>query len=257
VRVSGVRTLTVNGHPQPQPEGHGTAQRRYRLFVECMARLRADRMASARACGRPVGDGCGLNDLVARISPLFINERSLIRWVALRGAFAALYLHLIDQNSQVASPRELEQVMGLEWVASRCGGQNLDVAEPWRSRFSAQQRAGILMVALQAFIAVSDYPRLQTLNVQKVNNDPHYAQLSDALALDCIAWSAIALLRLGIGSGPRAVITAPEPDALPGPGWYPEPLWGKAERYWDGSDWSPACRFRDGHDFTQVDAPLR
>jgi Protein of unknown function (DUF2510) len=194
---------------------------------------------------------------VAKFAPLFNSEQSLIRWVALRGAFSALYIHIFDQSSAVASADELQKAMGLEWATGHSGQPSLELAEPKRSRLSAGQRTSALTVALQVLIAVGDYPRLEALGVSEVNSDARYAGFGDPLALDCIAWSAIALLRLGIGPGPRALIMAPEPDALPAPGWYPEPLWGRAERYWDGSDWTAACRVKGDRGPNQTLMPLR
>jgi hypothetical protein len=251
------QVLTINGRPQPQPEGTGTGHRQFRLFVECMSRLRADPLASDQASSQPVGDGCGLQGLVARIGPLFTNERSLIRWVALRGAFTSLFVYIFDPSSKVASLRDLEQAMGVALVAGPTGDRHLEVAESWTSRLSTEQQANVVAIARQVLFHVSDYPRLQSLSVLQVNSDPELAEFDDALALDCIVWSAIALLRLGIGPGPRALIMAPEPDALLRPGWYPEPLWGRAERYWDGSDWTAVCRVRNGRNATETSMPLR
>ncbi len=86
------------------------------MFVECERRLAADPLAGSAAAGQPIGDGFGLEGLVAKLTPLFERERSLIRWVALRGAFTELFVRVFDPDSAVVSPEDLEQVMGLEWV---------------------------------------------------------------------------------------------------------------------------------------------
>ena len=91
------------------------------------------------------------------------------------------------------------------------------------------------------------------MSVQDVNADPR-CQIPKAAALDCIAWSAIALLRLGVAH--QLFPQVPEPDALPKPGWYTEPLFAKSERFWDGSDWTSRCRVRDGGRFNEIDVPL-
>lgn len=246
------KVLTVNGRPQSSPEGPGTIQRRSRLFTECGRRLAADPLASGNAFGVPVGDGCGLESLVARISPLFQAERSLIRWVALRGAFTELYIHVFDPTSSQASPEALEKAMGLEWVTDASGQDHPEVAAAWRSRLSREQCANVLGVASSVLTRVADYPRYSALGTDDIIADPRFAGFGDAVALDCIAWSAIALLRLGISQ--RLFELVPEPDALPKPGWYPEPLFAKAERYWDGSDWAAACRLKDGR---EGNSPLR
>jgi len=64
-----------------------------------------------------------------------------------------------------------------------------------------------------------------------------------AVALDIIAWAAVAELRLGLADDLLA--TFPRPDLLETPGWYTEPLFRKAERYWDG-DWTDRCRTPQG-----------
>jgi hypothetical protein len=182
------RVLTINGHPQPEPEGPGTAQRRYRLFAESMHRLTADPLANNRALGQPLGRGSGLEGLVAKIAPLFDSEQSLIRWVAFRGAFSALYIHIFDQSSAVASTADLQKAMGLEWATDHSGQRSLEVAEPGRSRLSDGQRASVLTAALQVLVAVGDYPRLQALGASEVNSDARYARFGDPVALDCIAF---------------------------------------------------------------------
>lgn len=84
--------LTISGRPQPQPEVPGGMPRRGRLFTECARRLADDPLAGSAAEGRPIADGPGLEGLVAKVAPLFARERSLIRWVALRGAFTDLFV---------------------------------------------------------------------------------------------------------------------------------------------------------------------
>jgi hypothetical protein len=65
------------------------------------------------------------------------------------------------------------------------------------------------------------------------------------MALDFIAWSAVALLRTELA---QDFLHAPEPDALEQPGWYTDPLWGKAQRYWDGTDWTERVRTSGGQE---------
>ena len=65
------------------------------------------------------------------------------------------------------------------------------------------------------------------------------------MALDFIAWSAVALLRTELAHG---FLHAPEPDALEQPGWYTDPLWGKAQRYWDAADWTERVRTSGGQE---------
>ena len=249
-----VPTMTVNGRPQPQPEEPGTIQRRFRMFVECERRLAEHPLATADAAGRPVGDGQGLEELVARIRPLFDREASLIRWVALRGALAEIFISVLDAESRAVSVSELEGAMGLEWVAGPNGQPHPDLAEPWKSRFPPEHHQAAMGIASSVVTRAEDYPRYSEMSVQDVNADPHCRRMGGSLALDTIAWSAVALLRLGVAQ--ELFRQVPEPDALPEPGWYTEPLFGKAERYWDGSDWTAACRVRDGRQYIETHVPL-
>ena len=67
---------------------------------------------------------------------------------------------------------------------------------------------------------------------------------SPLVALDIIAWSAAAMWR--IEAAQRLVQGIPEPERLDEPGWYTEPLFAKAERYWDGRDWTSRVRTSAG-----------
>src|SRR5262249_1180871 len=91
---------TINGgRPNPH-ELPDTPPRRARLFSECARRLSGHQLASEQAYGVPIGDGAGLEELVSGIAPVFARERSLIRWVALRGAITHLYIHTWDESSR-------------------------------------------------------------------------------------------------------------------------------------------------------------
>jgi hypothetical protein len=237
------KVLTINGRPQPQPETIGSMSRKTRLFVECERRLASDPLAAPAAIGQPIGDGLGLEGLVAKLAPLFERERSLIRWVALRGALTELFVRVLDPDSAVVSPEDLEQVMGLEWAVDAQGESHPDLARPWRSTMSPDQRQAALGVAASIFIRAEDYDRYSKMSVAEVNADPR-CQISRAIALDYIAWLAIAFLRLKTAQ--QIFSQVPEPDALPQPGWYTEPLFAKAERFWDGSDWTALCRTQNG-----------
>lgn len=249
-----VSTMTVNGRAQVRAEGPGAIQRRVRLFVECERRLADDPLAREGVSGAPLGDGHGLEGLVAKITPLFEFEPSLLRWVALRGALAELFIRIIDRESAARSRTDLETAMGLEWLTQPNGESQPDLAVPWRTEFVPEHRQAALGVAGFVLIRADDYPRYAALSVLDVNTDAYCRTMSHALALDTIAWSAIALLRLGVAQ--QLFDQVPEPDALHVPGWYPEPLFTKSERYWDGSDWTAACRVPDGRRYVETSVPL-
>jgi hypothetical protein len=86
-------------------------------------------------------------------------------------------------------------------------------------------------------------------NADAVNAE--FQRLGPSVALDAIAWAAVAVLRT---EGLRLDI--PEPNLLERPGWYIEPVFGQAERYWDGSDWTDRCRIPDRNAYREGDFPL-
>jgi hypothetical protein len=245
--------LTINGTPQSRPEMPGTLQRRIRLFIECARRLSQHPLAQENAAGTPLGDGLGLEGLVAQLTPLFERERSLIRWVALRGALSEIYIRVLDPTSAARSPDQLEHVMGIEWATGRSGESQPDIAQSWRAKLSDEQRTAALGVASLTLVRAAHYGRLEDMSTGAVISDPSF-WMSEPAALDCIAWSAIAMLRLEVAQ--QLIPQVPEPDALPSPGWYTEPLFGKADRYWDGSDWTGRCRVQNGRQYTEVTSPL-
>lgn len=246
--------LTINGHPQPEPELPGSLERRHRLFIECTRLLAGDRLATEAAAGIPIGKGHGLEGLTAKIKPLFDKEKSLIRWVALRGAIAATYVHTVDPASRIVPfYPAVETAMGVGHLSAPDAAEEIiDVAPEWVRRLSREQRTGTVLLFAAIKVMVFDYERYSHMGMDDVNRDPKYA-LSDSMALAFIAWNAVALLRLGIA---QQLVTAPEPDALEEVGWYTDPLWGKAQRFWDGADWTSRCRAPGGMEGLQALRPV-
>jgi hypothetical protein len=195
----------------------------------------------------PIGDGCGMEGLVARIAPLFHGERSLLRWVALRGAFTHLHIATVDSTSRVLPfYPAVEVAMGVGNVADPEAAEPvIDVAPEWASRLSEEQREAVIGLFVALTTRLFDYERYSELPIDEINQDSR-CRLNDAMALDFLAWSAVALLRTELA---RDFLAAPEPDALEQPGWYTDPLWGKAQRYWDGTDWTERAR-ADGQERT-------
>jgi hypothetical protein len=217
-------------------------ERRFRLFIECVRKLSEDPLSAPSAKRTPIGDGCGMEGLVDKIAPLFEKERSLLRWVALRGALAHLYVMTVDSSSRaVPFLPVVEVAMGVGDVSAAPGTAEpvIDVMPEWVSRLSPEQRTGVIGLFQSLVSRLFDYENYSNLTIDEVNNAPRYRAVNDAMALDYIAWSAVALLRTGLA---QDILTAPEPDALELPGWYTDPLWGKAERYWDGTDWTERVR---------------
>ena len=229
--------LTIDNEPQPTPEGLGTLERRVRLYLECARRVNEFVQSSADSKGIPLGDGVGLEEIVQQIRPLFARERSLIQWVALRGAFPALWMNILEDSDGSLSEKrygDLHEAMG---IVVDNANDVWDVTPEWKERLSEAQRAAVLGVAGNVMIRVDDYPVYSKLPANEVLENPIWP-IGYSVALDCIVWCAVAMSRLGV----LLPAHLPKPDKLETPDWYPEPLFNKAERYWDGSDWTERCR---------------
>ena len=67
--------------------------------------------------------------------------------------------------------------------------------------------------------------------------------MNEAVALDFIVWAAAIELRFeGRGLLPSVVDSVPLPSRLDEPGWYVDPIFGRCDRYWDGTDWTSRVR---------------
>jgi hypothetical protein len=119
--------LTINGRLQVIPETSDSIKRRFRLFVECERRLAGHPAAQQSEVGSPLGDGYGLEEAVAEIKPLFDYEPSLVKWVALRGAISEISIQVLEPENAAVLRRDLERVMGLEWVADTTGESRVDL----------------------------------------------------------------------------------------------------------------------------------
>ena len=252
-----VPKLTLSGKPQNEPEIGGTLPRRNRLFVECLRRTGSLNVAQPEAVGTPLGDGTGLEAVVRTIRPVLAQDSSLIPWVALRGALTALYIDTFDRESRsVPFFPVVEVAMGVGHVGNvGDGDDSLGVAPAWAGRLSADQTAaavGVFAVIQTRLLRYSEY---QEMSVAAVLADPGL-RMNDAIALDAIAWTTVAMHRLQLGH--QIQREAPEPDLLETPGWYAEPLWAKHERFWDGSDWTSRARGKvDGRSYSYTEIALR
>jgi hypothetical protein len=247
------QVLTINGRPQHLPEGPQTLERRGRLFVECVRRLADDPLTAPAAYGKLIGYGSGLERLVDSIAPLFEREQSLVRWVALRGALAWLYREVLRPQGATRSPQEFAEAMGLAWVRGEAGDYVL--APQPREQLSGERRNVAVATANVALNYLTYYQRIMKMSVRELNADAMCAELEDDIALECIAWCAVACLRLGIDR--ERFANLPEPDALTHMGWYTDPISTEYQRYWDGSDWTAECRTRNGDRIVQSTIPLR
>lgn len=234
---------TINGKPQGVPESPSTVQRRFRLFAESVRRVAGHPLA-AQESRQPIGDGLGLEDVVRRISPVFKHDDTLVSWTAIRGAIAALYIHTWDQSSLVMPFVTVETAMSVGHIGDIARGDDtIDVAPEWQPRLSPDQQEAAVGVYSAVFGRVANYGEYSQASPEEVRSSWIYP--GHAVALDMIAWIAVAFHRIGLAE-PLITSTCPEPDLLEAPGWYVEPLWGQLERYWDGSDWTSRCRLLDG-----------
>lgn len=109
---------------------------------------------------------------------------------------------------------------------------------------AGQQLDAALALANAVCALLWDYERFTEMTIDAMNGYPPSAAMTDANALDCIAWSAVALLRIGVAQAVAEKV--PEPDALTEPGWYVDPVSARYERHWDGSDWTSSVRTDGG-----------
>jgi hypothetical protein len=240
------RGVTINGRPQPMPESDGEPQRRGRMFWECVRRLADKPLAQPEARGRLLGTGSGLEQLLPAVTPLFRHEPSMIRWVALRGAITTL--HIATQESRDALIN-LTEAMGLRLMTGQGGGVVRTPLAP--GQLAGQQPDAALALGTTVYGLLTGYERVAKMTMPEANAYPPFAALTDADGLHCIVWVAVALLR--VGRAQEIMQVYPEPDALTEPGWYAEPVFGRFERYWDGTDWTPSVRGKS----SQQTVPLR
>jgi hypothetical protein len=264
------RSTTIDGHARA---AGAAVDRRSRLFWECARRIAPEPPVQPEATGCLLGPGTGLGELVEVIAPLFRREQQLIRWVALRGAVTSLYSATIMHRTSTDALDALAGAMGLRLTVSPDGPGAADASvSPGASdgpdasggrlcavalapgQLPGRRLGPALVLGNTVFGLLRDYKRFVDLPVPVEDTIAHpaFAALTDAGGLECIAWSAVALLRTGHAQ--RVLPKVPEPDPLTGPGWYPEPVFGYGERYWDGTDWTSLVRDDPGHETT---LPLR
>ena len=230
---------TVSGEVQPLPERPDTIKRRTRLFVECLRHIQGAPLATPSA-REPIGDGCGLEDLVSRIRPVFSTDASLIPWVALRGAMTLLHQETWAYgHADTPFIPTVELVMGVGHVGDIANADpTIGIAPDFAGALSADQTEAAIGVYSTVWWWLLNYEEYSQLSTSAVMETPLYP--SRPIALDVIAWVCVAFWRLGIAQS--LIEAVPQPDLLETSGWYTEPLFGKAERYWDGKDWTASCR---------------
>lgn len=239
---------TLGGAAQREPEDYGTWARRERLYTHVTRVLASHPLASQH--GAILGDGTGMEELVEVVTPIFKGEEALIRWTALRGALPALWSCGPPVWDEVAA------AVGLEWMEQGPSGSG-----EWGPNAANQMlpasaiQAGIGLQA-SVMMKVANYDEIKTWDADRLISDPS-TYLNTIMGLECIAWVAVAMHRVDRkGLLPPLVVDPPQPSALEGAGWYVDPLFAKADRYYDGTGWTPRCRARPGTGRQEWTQPL-
>ena len=241
--TSSASRRTITGESQPTPEAPDTPSRRTRLFVQCLRKVKEHPLA-ARTARQPIGDGCGLEDLVRLVRPVFATDASLIPMVALRGAMTLLYQDTWQQRTDTPFVPTVEMLMGVGHIGDIASGDpTLGFAPETDRILSADQKEAALGIYSAVWYRLVNYEDYSRMSIDEVKQTALYP--GRAVALDIIAWVATALCRAADQT--ELIATYPKPDRLEAPGWYTEPVFSKADRYWDGTDWTSRCRLR-GHE---------
>lgn len=184
------------GRVQPV-EGPGTVQRRGRYVGE------ARRLAGAGA------------DVRSEMATAMAKERSLIKWVSLRGAVLELSMN-VEGGS-----------VSIDQVIAGAPTPMPDGLRPiWES-----------------------YDAISKMSFGQVLEDPELTRTDD-WHLDVITWAVHASRAADV----LLHAEIPRVGRLDAPGWYPEPVFCKSERYWDGSNWADKCRVLDGKTYRRVNS---
>lgn len=242
-RPTPAQRRTITGEPQPVPERPDTPQRRMRLFIQCLRAIEHDPLAAPDQRA-PIGDGCGLEGLVTQVRPIFATDAGLIPWVALRGAMTLLYQDTWRDEGRVAPfVPTVELIMSVGHTGDiENADPTIGISPQFASRLTPDQSDAVLGIYSAVWYRLLRYEQYSQWPLDQVRATPLFPSLD--VALDMIAWVAVATCRLGAQH--ELVSTYPKPDLLEAAGWYTEPLFGKAERYWDGRDWTSRCRTSNG-----------
>jgi hypothetical protein len=211
--------------------------------------LETAEMAQPEATGVPLGDGHGMEPLVETLKPLFAGERSLLRWVALRGALLFLDMGFPSE----AEWRTAMFTMGLERSKSPFTGEEEVQVLERPGPISPEVRSHILGLHASIVMRLGVYDQISEASLERVSRNAMW-NVNDAMAFDYIAWSAVTMLRTGTA---HRAFNMPEPGMLEEPGWYAEPVFAKCERYWDGRDWTDRVRWLDRRRWIEGNSPLR
>ena len=119
-------------------------------------------MTGGRAYGMPLGEEYGVRELVGLVEPIFARERSLIRWVAIRGALASL-----AQLGPVFHG-EIPECIGLAWEENPDGTLDLRLANKGADHTvgNLYSISGLLAAVMQR---LEQYDAIQAMSLDEVN----------------------------------------------------------------------------------------
>jgi hypothetical protein len=240
---------TVSGAPVTDPESLQSVQRRVRLMAAAMRALQGDPVAEE--VRRPIGDGIGMEGLVDKIRPIFTREQSLLPLVALRGAI--LFVDLLAPSNQ--EWEALTARMGIRYELDTATNGRIAYVNDPNNQIPFAAKGGVTGLTAAIAMRWSSYDEIEGMSLDALISSAHWT-FNDAIALDFIAWAAVAALRSEPESRNR-LANFPEPSALEVPGWYFDPLFAKSERYWDGSDWTARIRMSDGRRYSYGEVRLK
>jgi hypothetical protein len=173
----------------------------------------------ARLFGEAVELGKQGGDLRSGIASLLSREASFIKWSSLRGALMFVSMALEDP------------ARSLDELRNAAGGNEPDGA------------ADLIRSYESSIVNLSTYDVLRNPGLVR----------TDGWHLDLITWAVKAFVGAGLTG---FVANIPAPQRLDVPAWYADPVFAKAERFWDGNDWSPKCRVLNGNRWGLIQNPI-
>jgi hypothetical protein len=201
----------------------GGAARRALLMASAVRVVAEHPATRPDRAGQPLLGPSGLASIAETLRPTFAVEGSLVPWIALRGAL--LFLNMSFSNRDTV----MTDVMGID-----PSGRAL--LSPGDADSATQ---AYLSLSSSMLSMLSAYDELENMSMDSVLADRRFSSVDKESGLQIIAWTATAMIRAGRAD---VVDNFGEPGRIDFAGWYTEPMFSKAERYHDGSDWTARCR---------------
>jgi hypothetical protein len=251
----------------PSAPSGGPVVRKSLIGGACLVRISGLEVAQSAAYGRPVADTVELGPATGVVREALAQDRSLARWIA---RDACVLLDVVTENMMMPLPDCIAVVMesiGLTGDAMRGAPE---MAPSWRAQLSTadcEQATGLASASLQIFWVVCQ----RALDADRTFYAHLFSSSADAtqeVAYDIAAWAFVVISRLtATGRTPEVGLVDPsrrEFPAMTTPGWYPNPYnhgtfaQGDVtfQRMWDGDDWTPRVRVKDGRRWVESERPM-